>query len=98
MNVWSLAEETLNKSVKSLLKTHHDWIIVELYKGLKSQRLSSRSQRVSIALFGNVVGWTSRSRVKKLTSAMPKLIGQLIQVIFIIIILILIIYLLIIII
>jgi len=76
MNVWSLAEEVLNKVIKSLLKTHHDWIVVELFKGLKSQHFTSRALRVSLGLFARVISWTSRAKLKKLAAAVPKVVAH----------------------
>ena len=51
MNVWSLAEQVLVKTVKVLESTHRDKIVTEVWKGVKGSRVEGRSRRFAIELF-----------------------------------------------
>ena len=51
MNVWSLAEQVLVKTVKVLETTHRDKIVTEVWKGVKGSRVEGRSRRFAIELF-----------------------------------------------
>lgn len=51
MNVWSLAEQVLVKTVKVLESTHRDKIVTEVWKGVKGTRVEGRSRRFAIELF-----------------------------------------------
>lgn len=65
MNVWSLAKEVLNKHIKSKLKYFSERIVFELYRGMKGPRLSGRSQRIAIELFGAVCNHIRPNRCHK---------------------------------
>jgi hypothetical protein len=51
MNVWSLAEQVLVKTVKVLESSHRDKIVTEVWKGVKGSRVEGRSRRFAIELF-----------------------------------------------
>lgn len=51
MNVWSLAEQVLIKTVKVLESTHRDKIVTEVWKGVKGSKVEGRSRRFAIELF-----------------------------------------------
>jgi hypothetical protein len=70
MNVWSLAEQVLVKTVKVLESSHRDKIVAEVWKGVKGSRVEGRSRRFAIELFALYSHRTKPTKADKFREAL----------------------------
>eukprot|EP01098_Paradermamoeba_levis_P017195 TRINITY_DN9730_c0_g1_i1.p1 TRINITY_DN9730_c0_g1~~TRINITY_DN9730_c0_g1_i1.p1 ORF type:complete len:139 (-),score=29.39 TRINITY_DN9730_c0_g1_i1:4-420(-) len=65
MNVWAVAEENLNKLIKTLIYFYSERILIDLYKGIKS-RETVRSTKAALAKFADVCHFMNPNRSRTL--------------------------------
>lgn len=91
MSVWSLAEQTLIKTYKSLLRGFHEIIILEVWKSVKGEerqskgftdiviKMEGRSRRFAIQLFSICASKIKPSKLQKFRKLLIKVLSDIVQ-------------------
>lgn len=69
----------LNKHVRTLLKSHHERIVYELFRGLRGAAPAGRAQRIAMELFGAVCHRIKPHRGRKFMQSLLQILEQILQ-------------------
>lgn len=78
MSVWTVADETLNKVIKTLIASFQDRVLIALYKGIKSSE-STRARRSALLKFSEVCDHIHPTKCRKYVSSLLNVIQDIIE-------------------